>query len=135
MMEQDTPTEENRGSFNYAISYLERLNELEKAIDISMVNDNYTRQFPLLNALWLELDRWMAKEPKEEELHKKLKQKAFEAHNHILNVLANKQNSIERVDVEASINWLIALRRYLHKLGLTMPKRGDPGSSVGAQHY
>jgi DNA phosphorothioation-dependent restriction protein DptG len=124
--------EGERGAFNYGLSYLERINDLFKAIDTAFYYDDFDGQFKILNILWGELAEWF--DDKEKEQHDKLRTKCRESYRHIREL--NKLKKGIPFDVlESFWQWNVELRKLMHKKGLTMRHSDDPTMALGGKHY
>lgn len=133
-MEMSNPGGEE-GAFNYAWKYLERLDRVERVIDTAFFEANYEDQFKSLVVYWTELIEWMdlkdkKNEKKEQKEHEVWYQSCKAAIQEIRAARAQGKINIDSKVPETFLGWLIALRKFKHAKGLTMPKKDDPGSAL-----
>jgi len=120
-----------QGTFNSAVQWLKKLDEIERAIDSAFADNNYVLQYRYLNVYWSVMYEWMSEKSKEGEKseveeHNELRMQAKEVNKLILNAQRSGRGSIPSEKLEVYWTWNIMLKKLVNKKGLRMPKKDDP---------
>jgi len=120
-----------QGTFNSAVQWLMKLDEIERAIDTAFATNNYGQQYRFLNVYWSVLYEWMNDKHKdgeqnEVEVHDEMREKARQVNIKVLKAKRNGKMSILTKDLEVYWRWNVMIKKLIHKKGLRMPKKDDP---------
>lgn len=125
-----------QGTFNSAVQWLYKLDELERAIDYVFSINDYEGQYRLLNVYWSVLYEWMSEtckkgEKSEVEMYDEMRAKAYQSHKFILEAKIMGKKTIPTEYLEVYWQWNVMLKKLIHKKGLRMPKKDDPRFALG----